>query len=672
MVKKKKGNRFLKKMKKKLTIAVGIALTAFGVLIFKLVYINVKSGKEYEQKVLTQQKYTSTVIPYRRGEILDCNGAVLATSQKFYNLILEPKNILERQNTREATVNALKSYFGFTDEEINGFLSNPESYYEIAKKKLTYDDIKPFQDFLKSDESSGVVGVYFEEEYKRVYPNNQLACHLIGFTVSGNVGMYGIEQEYNSILNGYNGREYNYLNNDYGMTNSIEPAINGYNLVTSIDSKIQSIVQTKVDAYMAETGAKNVSVLVMNPKDCSILALYNSHQFDLNDAYDLDATRYQFETDEEFELFKNTATDEEKVNALNKLWRNFVVSDVYEPGSTYKVFTIAGALEEGVINGNDTFVCDGGESKDVFFIRCTAYSRGGHGELNISQALEKSCNDALMQIASKEGPGIFDKYQVLFGFGQSTNIDIPGEPDDLSYSTVVYHQDTLNEVELATSAFGQGVCVSMIQICTAFSSVINGGYYYEPSVVSRIEDENGNIIDNLEPVLVRRTVSEETSAIMRQELFQVVEQGTGKRASVEGYAIGGKTGTAEKLPRGNGKYLISFIGFAPVDDPQVVIYVIVDEPNLADQSSSPEASYLFADIAEELFPYMNIYKTNDNYDLDLENAEDEGISPIFEGESPDPAVAGGNENPYASGETGQGGTTPETTTESPTTEQPAQ
>ncbi len=645
----KKDKKLTPLMKNKLLFAFVVIMAVFLFLVISLVMINIKSGKEYEQVVLAQQGSNSSPIPYRRGDILDSNGTTLATTKKIYNLILEPKNILEKDENKEATVAALKKYFGFTDTEIAELLENENSYYEIAKKNLEYDQVKPFKDFLETEEGYKVTGVLFEEKYERVYPNNELACHLIGYTIGTNDGQGGIEGAYDEYLNGSNGREYTYINDDNSVAKSIEAPTNGYNLVTSIDGNVQAIVQEKVENYMATEGAANVSVLVMDPKTCNILALYNSHGYNPNDAYDIDAVRYQFKTDEEFEDFKENATDEETVDALAKVWRNFVVSDVFEPGSTYKTFTIAGALEEAVVDENYTHVCDGGEQVDTYYIQCHIAGYGSvHGELNLSGALENSCNDVLMDIAKKEGATTFDKYQKLFGFGQATNVDIPGEPSDADFETVIYHEDTLNVTELATSSFGQGVCVSMIQLCTAFCSVINGGYYYEPSVVQRIEDEDGNIIDNLENVLVRRTVSKETSDIMRQQLFMVVEQGTGRKAAVEGYTIGGKTGTAEKLPRGNGKYMISFIGFAPVEDPQVVIYVVVDEPNTPDQSTSAASSYLFADIAVELFPYMNIYKSNDNFELDPSEAPDEVATPIYDGEVPSNDVAGGEENPYVS------------------------
>ena len=681
----RKRKVFTNVMRGRLKFIFGCCMVGFCILGGKILWIDTHSGEEYKQQVLTQQGYTSKVIPYKRGDIVDTNGTVLATDKKVYDLILEPANIVQYEKKKEATISALKQFFGFTDEEISGFLENEKSYYLVAKKGVEYEEVQKFEEYCDSDEGKNVVGIYYEERYVRVYPNKELACHLLGFTVSGNVGMYGVEEYYNSRLNGTNGREYSYLNEDYGVTKSIEAPTNGNNLVTSIDANIQKIVEEKVKAKLEEEDAKNISVLVMNPNNCQILALYNSHTFDPNDAYDLDSTQYQFDTPEEleasgytsFEDFKQNGTDEEHVDALYKVWRNFPVSDVFEPGSTYKTFTISGALEEGAISPSDTFFCDGGEQIEDRYIQCHSHDYGGHGMVDVSGALEKSCNDALMQIAAKEGISLFDKYQVLFGFGQSTNVDLPGEPSDDSLSGLVFHADNLSSVSLAVSSFGQGVTTSMMQVGTAFCSAINGGYYYEPSVVQRIEDENGNIVENREPVLVRRTISEDVSAQMRQFLKSVVTEGTGKKAAVEGYEVGGKTGTAEKLPRGNGKYILSFIGFAPVDNPQVVIYVVADEPEL--QSGSGEAAHLFSDIAQAIFPYMNIYKTDESYDIDAATAEDEPATPIYDGAAPTDDVAGGSNNPYveqSGGDTSattESGTTTEstdTTTSDTTTEAP--
>ena len=300
-IRRKNRKVFTNKMRGRLRFVFICCMVGFGVVGGKAVWINLHSGSKYAQQVLTQQGYSSKVIPYKRGDIVDKNGTLLATDKKVYDLILEPANIVEFDKKKEATVQALKTFFGFTDEEVAGFLANENSYYVVAKKGVEYEEVKKFEDYCDTDEGKNVVGIYYEERYVRVYPNKELACHLLGFTVSGNVGMYGVEEYYNDQLNGTNGRQYSYLNEDNGVTTSIEAATNGYNLVTSIDANVQKIVEEKVKAKLEEEDAKNISVLVMNPKNCQILALYNSHTFDPNDAYDLDSTQYQFDTPEELE-----------------------------------------------------------------------------------------------------------------------------------------------------------------------------------------------------------------------------------------------------------------------------------------------------------------------------------------------------------------------------------
>ena len=274
---------------------------------------------------------------------------------------------------------------------------------------------------------------------------------------------------------------------------------------------------------------------------------------------------------------------------------------------------------------DDTFYCDGHQKVANYDMYCSKHD--GHGTQDIPTSMANSCNDAFMQIGAMMGRDIFGANQSLFGFGQRTNVDILGEMDNESLSYLVYDRAGLNEVELACSAYGQGVSVTMLQLCTAFCSVINGGYYYQPHVVRRVEDEKGNLITNYENILVRRTVSEQTSAEMREILQGVVEHGTGWRTQMEGYTTGGKTGTAEKLPRNNGKFILSFIGFAPVEDPEVVIYTLVDEPGVSEQDKSSGATILWANIAKDLFPYLNIYRTGDGEVT--EEGEDESVTPMF-------------------------------------------
>ncbi|MBP3234025.1 MAG: penicillin-binding protein 2 [Eubacterium sp.] len=639
---KKKRKVFTGRMRKRLLVLLLLFSMVFVVIVGAIVYYNFVRGDKYSQRVLSQNNYESISVPFKRGNIYDCNGSILATSTKVYNLVLEPKNILSSERAEKATREALNKYFGITADEMNEYLKDSESWYEVVRKKLTYDEVKDFQAYVKTSEGSLVTGVWLQDEYERNYPYKELACHMLGFVVSGNEGIGGLEGGYNSYLNGQNGRTYSYLGKDNNLQKSLEAPVDGDSLVTTIDVETQRIVQKNCEEFEAEmNGAKNISVLVMNPKNCEILALYNSHQFDCNNAYSMVPTKYQFEdaagmSDEAFKAMADGLSDDEKLKALNELWRNYVVSDNFEPGSTFKPFTISGAMEDGIITGDEQFYCDGVQHIADYDINC--HNVYGHGMLSVSEALEYSCNDCLMQIAALEGSTIFDKYQVLYGFGQKTNIDIAGESSDEDLYSLVYHEDTLNPVELATSSFGQGVTVTMMQLGTAFCSVVNGGYYYQPHVVKQILDSDGNVVRSYDKILVRRTISEDTSAKMRQILKEVVEEGTGKKAIVEGYEIGGKTGTAEKIPRGNGKYILSFIGFAPVSDPQVVIYCVVNEPGVADQASSGAGTLLFNKIAEDLLPYMNVYRTGVASETDA--TMDEVAVPVFDGDAPDVSVAG--------------------------------
>lgn len=667
MAKVRKRKKFLARMQTKLLIISFVFTILFLILVGRIIYINVKDGDRYEKIVLSQQSYDSIEIPYRRGDILDRNGTQLATSEKVYNLILEPKNILQSDEVRSATVAALKQYFQISDDKINEALDDKTSlYYRGLANKLTYDQLKPFNEFMETDAAEDVKGIWFEEEYKRTYPYGSLACHALGFTVSGNVGQGGIEGYYSEELNGINGREYGYLTEDLTLERTTKAPVNGYNIVSTIDANAQNIVEKKINEFMTQTGAENVSVLVMNPNNGEVLAMANSNSFDLNGPYEDSAIAYMFEAKNIDSLLKDAdvkayfhveegeTLSEEKASlkamlenkdiaateklekipedfrliCLNIAWRNFIISDGFEPGSTYKTFTIAGALDESVIAKDSGYYCEGSKEVEDYEINC--HNHSGHGQISLEQALMYSCNVALMDIALLEGRSTFATYQDVFGFGKATNVDLVGEAGGL-----IYGEDKLNNVELATSSFGQGLTVTMMQLCTAFCSVINGGDYYEPHMVKQILDENGGTINNIEPLVLRKTISAETSEFMRKAMFQVVDTGTAQKAKVEGYTIGGKTGTAEKLPRGNGKYLLSFIGFAPVENPEVVVYVTVDEPHVADQANSGLGTIIAQSIMEELLPYMNIYQTEEAASQGDPNVGDQTATPIYDGTAPE-------------------------------------
>lgn len=724
--KRKVRKKFLHRMKIKLTGVFGIVLVGFIVVLCRLVYIEQVKGEEYERRVLSQQRYDSISIPYRRGDILDRNGTELATSTKVYNLILEPKIILaegdkkiEQENgetitRKEITIAALKTYFGLTDEEINEALADKNSLYKIMARKLPYETVEPFNEYRETKMGRYVVGVWLEDEYQRYYPYHTLACQTLGFTASGNVGNSGIEQFYNEELNGTEGRQYGYLTSDQTLQRTIREPVNGYSVVTTLDTNIQMIVERQIAEFMAETGAKNVSVLAMDPNNGEILAIANSYTFDCNQPYNEECFYYQFANDDGSYSFQRVIqpetpegetgehgedgegetppaepqvipisaptggelaaqmTEEERLNALNQVWRNYVISDSYEPGSTYKPFTVAAGLEEDVIHDGDTFFCEGHYTviEDEKPVNCHLLS--GHDTVTVEQAIMQSCNCALMQIVQREGAATFYKYEKAFGFGARTYVDLPGEVNTVN---LFYSEDRLNPMELATSSFGQGQNVSMIQLCAGFCSLINGGNYYQPHVMKQLINDDGDVITNYEPTVLRRTISEETSGILKEYMYQTVEAGTGKRVRLEGYSIGGKTGTAEKQPRGNEKYVISFIGFAPVEKPKIVLYVVVDEPKEADQSHSGASSLLAHDIFQEVLPYMNVFQSNTSVD-DGSPVTDEAATPV----QSEPVPEGDNpENTAPEGTTPEGtspeGAAPENTTEpsaGDTTEAPTQ
>lgn len=598
--------KFPKFMQKKLVILfVGIIL-AFIALIIRITYINASSGEEYTKTVLDQQQYDSRVIPYKRGDIVDRNGTKLATSERVYNVILDVKTMLSDEDYVEPTKQVLQECFGIEEETVDELIENkPNSRYSILAKGVDYATAKKFREIDNDDEQyPDVHGIWLEDDYQRTYPYSTLASDVLGFTVDGNVGNGGLEGYYNTTLNGTDGREYGYLDSESSVEQTVKEPVNGKTVVSTIDVQVQSVVEKYIQQFNDERknkatqgeGSKNTAVIVMNPQNGEILAEASYPNYDLNHPRDL--TKYY--SQEQIDAM----SDEEKLNTLNALWKNFCVSDTYEPGSTAKPFTVAAALETGAITGDETFYCGGSLHIGDYDIHCI--NRDGHGTLTVKGAVENSCNVALMQIGELIGAVDFSKYQHIFGFGELTGIDLPGEA---STEGLLYTADNMDETSLATNSFGQNFNVTMTQMVAAFSSLVNGGYYYEPHIVKQIQDENGSVVENKDPVLVKRTISEETSELVKDYMRGVVTEGSGKAANLEGYEIGGKTGTAEKLPRSEGKNLVSFIAFAPQKNPEIVVYVVIDEPNEYDQAQSSLAVQMAADIMKEIFPYLGISKT---------------------------------------------------------------
>ena len=611
MSKRKKRNsfhflkrKFSKIMQKKLVLLFSLVVLAFAILIGRIIQINAMNGEKYTKVVLDQQQYDSRVIPFRRGDIVDRNGTKLATSERVYNVILDVKAMLEKDEYQEPTIKVLKDCFGIAEKDVEELVeSSPESRYNILLKGVDYNTAKEFEAIDEDEEKHpNVKGIWLEEDYVRKYPYNSLASDVIGFSNADDVGTIGLEASYNAILNGVDGREYGYLEEGALLERTIKEAENGNTIVSTIDAELQKIVEKHIlefnetykDNAEKGNGSLNTAVIIADPQSGEILAQASYPNFDLNKPRDISA----YYTEKELKKMKEA----EKVEILNNLWRDFCVSDSYEPGSTAKPFTVAAGLETGKIRGNEVYTCGGSlvVAEDTEPINC--HYTAGHGTQTIAQSIANSCNVAMMEMIKVIGAEDFYRYQSIFGFGAQTGIDLPGEAEG-----ILQDPELVGPVDLATNSFGQNFNVTMEQMVAGMSALINGGNYYEPHVVKQIQDENGNVIETKESVLKKRVISEQTSTMLKQYMKTVMEgTGTGASAAVEGYDIGGKTGTAEKYPRNSGKHLLSFIGYAPQDDPEVLIYVVIDEPNTESQEDSSLVLNLARSIMEEAFPYMNI------------------------------------------------------------------
>ena len=565
-----------------------------------VIYVAQGKGEGYKKKYLAQQTYSSNPIIAKRGDISDRRGVAFAKSVLVYNFVLEPKIILSKEDDyRAPTVKFASEYFGVSQDELNKIIdNNPESMYQVIKKEVSYDEKEKFIAAVneynkrntkneKADTANDiVVGYNFESYYKRTYPLKTVASDVIGFTYSGDMAEWGLEGYYNSKLNGKNGVRYGYFNSNMELEETEVEAKNGLNVVTTIDSDAQKMTEDIIADYQKTEGAENVGIILMNPNNGEIYVMASNKGYDLNNPRDLTGYFSQKEID--------SMSDDKKLEELSNIWKNYCTSDIYEPGSTFKPFTVAACLEENVVKKKQEFYCKGYEIVMDRKIRCA--KRYGHVMINLSQSLEHSCKD-------------FARYQDIFGIGSRTGIDFPGETTGL-----VYNEAQLNPVELATSSFGQSVSVTMIQMAAGFSSLINGGTYYKPHLVKELVDDNGVVVEKKEPVVMKKTVTKDTSEFIQKALYETVEQGSGWRAKSEGYKMAGKTGTAQKLDNINGKlvrsdtnYVISFIGCAPYDNPQVVVYVVVDQPKVKDQTANGIASALAKKVAENVFKVLGIY-----------------------------------------------------------------
>lgn len=610
MKRRKRTRRFNDIMKTGLYLVFIGVIAACVYLIGRMVYINNNNGDEYARKVLSQQAYANKTLVAERGSITDRNGIVLARSEKTYNVILDPDVILSHDYYLEPTLKAMEECLGYDQDTITKVINdNSKSRYLVYEKNIDYIKVSDFNSYKSKHKF--VVGVWFEEEYTRVYPYGNFASHVIGFATRDG-GNYGLEQYYDEYLRGVEGLEFGYYDPELNRQKTVKEARNGYTLETTLDYNIQTVIQKKIENFRTETGCKNIGVIVMNPNNGEIYGMASNYEYDLNNPRSLEGLFSEEELEE--------MTQDQKTNELFKMWRNFCISDTYEPGSTFKTITVASALEECVVSGSSTFTCNGYSEKGGWRIGCN--KKSGHGKLTLAEALMKSCNCALMEIVEKLGADAFYRYQRQFGFGDKTGIDLTGEA-----TGILIPRSKLNVTELATSSFGTTFNVTMIQIAAAYASILNGGIYYTPRVVKQMKDEDGVPVRKEENGPVRETVSKTTSEFIHEALYMTVEKGTATPAKVAGYLVGGKTGTAQKRPRTEKKYVVSFVGFAPADNPQVMTYVVIDE--IQDESlagSSSPATRMTSEILNEILPYLGLYPEGEiNYVVDLDLIQEPDI-----------------------------------------------
>lgn len=567
---------FLTRHRKKILVAFFFSMLLMVGLMGQLGYLMIFRSEHYSEMADDLHRRERT-IKAARGEILDRNGTVIAANRTvctisvIHNQLEEPEKVIE----------VLCSELGISEEEVRKKVEKRSSREIIRTNvdKEAGDRIRQY----------GLKGIKVDEDYKRYYPYDSLASRVLGFTGADNQGIIGLEVMYEDVLKGMDGKiltlsDARGVEVENAAEERIEP-VAGNSLILSLDVNIQKYAEQAAYQVMEKKGARAVSVIIMNPQNGEIYAMVNAPEFSLNDPFAL-AEGSSWET------------DEEKQELLNQMWRNRCINDTYEPGSTFKIITAAAGLEQGVVSLTDQFSCPGFRIVEDRKIRC--HKTGGHGAETFLQGAMNSCNPVFIDVGQRLGVEGMYHYFEQFGLLKKTGIDLPGEA-----STIMHKKDDMGLVELATVSFGQSFQITPIQLITTASSIINGGNRITPHFAVRAESADQSAVKVFEYPVQTGVVSEETSGTMRYILEQVVAEGSGRQAQVEGYRIGGKTATSEKLPRSMKKYISSFLGFAPADDPQVIALITIDEPTGVYYGGTIAAPVI-ADIFKNILPYLEI------------------------------------------------------------------
>ena len=560
------------------------ALVLFG-LIGRLVYLMIFDA-EYYQKKAEELHEREREIKAARGEIIDANGVVLATNQSVCTISV----IHSQVKDPELVIEVLASELDMKEETVRTKVEKVSS-----REKIKTNVPKEVGDRIRSYE---LEGVKVDEDYKRYYPYNELASKVLGFTGGDNQGIIGLEVKYEEYLKGINGTILTTTDARgielEGVAEDRIEAIPGKTLQISLDYNIQMYAQQAAEKVMEEKGADAVSVLIMNPQNGEIMAMVNVPEFNLNAPFSL----------ESLGMDEDTVADEEKQDLLNQMWRNGCINDTYEPGSIFKIFTATSCLEEGIVSVNDSFYCPGYRIVEDRKIRC--HKTSGHGSETFVQAVQNSCNPVFMDIGLSLGTEKFYDYFNQLGLLTKTGVDLPGEA-----GTIMHKEENVGPVELATMTFGQSFQVTPIQMATTVCEIINGGTRITPHFGVRVLDEKDNVIRTFPYEEKKHVISKDTSETMKQILESVVSEGGGKKAAIEGYRIGGKTATSQTLPRSANRYIASFIGFAPADDPQVLAMIVIHDPQ-GIYYGGTIAAPVIKTVFENILPYLGIEKESES------------------------------------------------------------
>lgn len=569
--------------RRKIFVVFIFALTMLLGLIGRLAYLMIFEADYYQEKA-EELHERERAIKAARGEIIDTNGVVLATNQTVCTISVIHSQIKDSEMVIRMLVRELEMEEAAVRKKVEK-ISSREVIKSNVKKEIG-DRIREYE----------LEGVKVDEDYKRYYPYDELASKVLGFTGSDNQGIIGLEVMYDEYLQGINGTILTTTDARgielEGVAEERVEAVAGNTLQISIDYNIQSYAQQAAEKIMEEKQADQVAMILMNPQNGEILGMVNVPEFNLNEPFSLESVGEE----------KENLDAEEQQKLLNQMWRNTCINDTYEPGSTFKIFTAAASLEAGVLHTNDTFYCPGYRVVEDRKIRC--HKVGGHGSETFVEGIQNSCNPVFMEIGARLGTEKFYSYFEKFGLNNKTGVDLPGEAN-----TIIHKKENVGPVELATMSFGQSFQITPLQLATTVSTIVNGGARITPHLGVRVLDGEGNVVKKFN-YSQEQVLSENTSKQMRELLESVVSQGTGKNAYIEGYEIGGKTATSQTLPRSANKYISSFVGFAPAENPQILALVVIYNPQGVYYGGTVAAPVIRT-VFENILPYLGIEKTGE-------------------------------------------------------------